>query len=119
MKSFGVVVWLCVWLRGPLKIFEGHRANIYGLCFNPTGTLLFSASGDKTMKVWEPHTGDLVNTFTGHTDAVSCVIATSNGVAITGSSDQSVKKWIINTATCVGTFSNFVILFVIATFLCD
>ena len=119
MKSFGVILREFVWLRGPLKIFEGHTDEIYGLCFNPTGTLLFSASADKTMKVWEPHTGDLVNTFTGHTDDVNCVIATSNGVAITGSADQSVKKWIIDTATCVGTFFKFLILFAIATSLCD
>ena len=119
MKSFGVILRQFVWLRGPLKIFEGHTSYIYGLCFNPTGSLLFSASGDNTMKVWEPHTGDLVNTFTGHTGSVNCVIATSNGVAITGSDDKSVKKWIIDTATCVGTFSNVLILFAIATFLCD
>ena len=119
MKSFGVILREFVWLRGPLKIFEGHTDYINRLCFNPTGTLLFSASWDNTMKVWEPHTGDLVNTFTGHTDTVSCVIATSNGVAITGSMDKSVKKWIIDTATCVGTFSKFLILFVIATSLCN
>ena len=103
MCSSGV---LC--LRGPLSTWEGHTRQIWGICINPQGNVICSASGDKTMKTWNARSGEHLKTFTGHTDWVQCVVATSKGVAITGSQDKTLKKWIMDTATCVGTLPSLV-----------
>lgn len=108
-----------MWLRGPLNILRGHTESIFGICINPQGNVICSASEDKTMRTWDARSGHHLQTFTGHTSHLNCVVATSNGVAITGSGDRILKKWILDTATCVGTFSNLVKVSMIKASSCD
>jgi WD40 repeat protein len=48
---------------------DGHRDWIHGVCFDPAGTALATASHDKTVKLWDLQTGE-ATTFKGHTDWV-------------------------------------------------
>ena len=51
--------------------FEGHTEPIFALAFSADGTRLFSASQDKTVKVWDvPHQQEAL-TLRGHTDTVT------------------------------------------------
>ena len=74
-----------------------------------------SGSDDRTLKVWDPSSGQCLGTLTGHTDharrrrpveqrvdrsstprraQVQCVVALSDGRVVSGSRDYTLKVWI-------------------------
>jgi DNA-binding beta-propeller fold protein YncE len=50
----------------PAAILRGHGQFVWGLAFNSDGTLLSSASDDKTIRLWDPLGGKAVSVFNGH-----------------------------------------------------
>jgi platelet-activating factor acetylhydrolase IB subunit alpha len=51
-----IIIWECWSGRQLLKI-NGHDNWVRSLCFHPSGGFLYSASDDKTIRVWELPTG--------------------------------------------------------------
>ena len=51
---------------------EGHEKGAVSVKFSPRGAWLASASADKTVKIWDPHAGQLVRTLEGHEKVCSC-----------------------------------------------
>jgi len=51
---------------------EGHIDKVYDVSFDSSGSLIATASADKTVKLWNLQ-GELLQTFTGHTDRVYSV----------------------------------------------
>lgn len=49
-----------------------------------------SASGDRTVKVWDLHTGSCVMTLTGHTKGIACVQFDGRRI-VSGSSDNTIR----------------------------
>ena len=47
---------------------EGHMAAIKGMCFSPNGKLLFTASDDKTLRIWDVENEILLKTYRGYID---------------------------------------------------
>ncbi|OQV26168.1 Actin-interacting protein 1 [Hypsibius exemplaris] len=47
-------------LGGEMK---AHNGGVYGICFSPDNTQLISASGDKTCKLWDVSTGQVVQEY--------------------------------------------------------
>ena len=50
----------------------GHTRDVIGVAFSSDGTLLATASWDKTARLWDVATGECVRTFT-HTDAITAM----------------------------------------------
>ena len=48
------------------RTLEGHEHGVVSVKFSPDGKLLASASADKTIKLWDPETGKLIQTLHGH-----------------------------------------------------
>ena len=46
-----------------LRTLEGHSSDVYGCAFSLDGKLIVSASGDRTLKVWDSETGQTLATF--------------------------------------------------------
>lgn len=47
---------------------------------------------DSTLKIWNWRTGEVLRTLTGHTDAVTCLVAEKNTI-VSGSADSTIRVW--------------------------
>ncbi len=95
----------------PFRVLRGHTGRIFSVAFAPqvpelgTGNpLLASASADRTIKLWQPHTGQCLKTFHGHTSWVWAIAFHPNGRQLaSGSYDHTVKLWDVGTGDCLQT----------------
>ncbi|KAF9060135.1 WD40-repeat-containing domain protein [Rhodocollybia butyracea] len=83
---------------------EGHSGNVWSVAFSPDGNHIASGSADRTLRVWDAHTGDLlVGPFNGHEDKVKCVAFSCDGEKIvSGSYDNTVRVWDAQTGKLIG-----------------
>jgi WD40 repeat protein len=74
--------------------FSGHKDIVMKVDFSPDDKQIVSASGDNTIKLWRKN-GQLIDTLTGHQDAVLDVTYNRpNGSLIASASkDGTVKLW--------------------------
>ncbi|KAL4954044.1 WD40-repeat-containing domain protein [Aspergillus filifer] len=89
------------------QTLQGHLGGVGSVAFSPNGNLLASSSNDRTIKLWNPTTGELQQTLTSHHDyaAVALCLAFSPcdqvialtfspaGLLATGASDGTVSLW--------------------------
>jgi WD40 repeat protein len=71
---------------------EGHAHAVFCLAFHPEGRLLLSASGDKTVKLWDLQTHKVLATFPEHDQWVYSVAFMHKSMAFaTGCDDGRVR----------------------------
>ncbi|KAJ9186650.1 hypothetical protein P3X46_002197 [Hevea brasiliensis] len=70
-----------------------HSDAVSCLSFNEDHTLLYSASWDRTFKVWRLSDSKCLESISAHDDAVNSVVASSEATVFTGSADGTVKVW--------------------------
>jgi WD40 repeat protein len=85
------------------KLFKGHRRYIYSLVISPTG-LLFSGSGDSTIKVWNTKDGKCINTLESHKGSVMA-LALYDKTLYSGSRDRTIKVWDLDSYHCTRTLT--------------
>src|SRR4051794_38253762 len=80
---------------------EDNKQSIIGVtsvAVSSDGNTIISGSWDKTIKVWDLKSGQLLQTLTGHSSSVTSVTVSSDGnTIISGSEDKTIKLW--NTQT--------------------
>ncbi|XP_010547513.1 PREDICTED: dynein assembly factor with WDR repeat domains 1-like [Tarenaya hassleriana] len=70
-----------------------HHDAISSLGLSEDGKLLYSASWDKTFKVWRTSDFKCLESVNAHDDAVNAVVSAFDGLVFTGSADGTVKVW--------------------------
>lgn len=95
------------------ETFNGHYDTVTSLAMLHDGTTVVSCSYDQTIRLWSRLNGRLIDTLTGHTEAVTCIaIIPLNDTAplhdlvelvVTGSTDSTVMIWNIADRTPILT----------------
>ncbi|KAL2349356.1 hypothetical protein Fmac_003356 [Flemingia macrophylla] len=80
--------------RHKKRTWVHHVDAVSALALSPDTSLLYSASWDRTFKLWR--TSDfkcLDSVHNAHDDAINALIVSQNGVVFTGSADTKIKMW--------------------------
>jgi len=79
-------------------VLRGHNVAVNAVACSPDGSLLASASTDKSIRLWNSHTGEQIAVMTGHERSVMTVAFSNDGRRIaSGSDDQTVRIWDVGT----------------------
>ena len=80
--------------NAPDVTLSGHSDVIYGIRFLPDGRSLISASGDKTLRIWDICDGQQRFVLTGHTSSVESVdLPRGANLVASGDRDGTVRLW--------------------------
>ncbi|CAK9174569.1 unnamed protein product [Ilex paraguariensis] len=70
-----------------------HMGPISALAINVSDDILYSASLDKTVKVWRISDLKCVETIPAHSEPINAIVVADDGVLYTGSDDATVRVW--------------------------
>lgn len=88
------------------KTLTGHSDSVWSIALGQNDQTLVSGSADRTIKVWNLNTGQLIRTLSGHTDIVRSVALSSDGeILASGSGDRTIKLWNLQTGRELRTLS--------------
>jgi WD40 repeat protein len=87
-----------------IKTLAGHTDIIWTVALSANGQTLASGSEDRTIKVWNPQTGQLMHTFSGHAGAVRAIALSLDGnLLVSAGSDRTIKMWNLKTDKLIRT----------------
>ena len=83
-----------------------HVGWIRSVAFSRDGIHVLSGGADKTVKLWEAATGQLIRTFGGHSGEITSIAFSSDGTWFLsgGSNDKTLKLWDPTTGRLVRVF---------------
>jgi WD40 repeat protein len=90
-----VEVWDAVSGDDLARKLEGHWLALLDAALSPDGSRAVTASEDRTLKLWNAHTGEELATLRGHRLPASRVVFTPDGTRII-SSGGSKQGWVVN-----------------------
>ena len=78
-----------------MQPLRGHDGPVHSVAFSPDGRYIVSGSYDRTVRVWDFHTGQSVmNPLLGHKGYVTSVAFSPDGrYIVSGSEDRTIRLW--------------------------
>jgi WD40 repeat protein len=87
-----------------LRTLEGHSNQVNGVSVTPDGRYAVSASGDRTIRMWDLERGVCIRVMQGHSSFVNCVSITPDGMrAVSSSFDCTLRVWDLESGVCLRT----------------
>ncbi|CAM8909470.1 unnamed protein product [Rhodiola kirilowii] len=80
-------------VRRKRSVWIKHFDSISALALSDDGTLLYSASWDRSFKVWRVEDFKCLESIHAHEDSVNSIVTGFDGLVFTGSADGTVKAW--------------------------
>ncbi|KAJ5971705.1 uncharacterized protein N7479_001623 [Penicillium vulpinum] len=86
------------------QTFEGHSDGVTSVAWSPDGSRLASASHDKTVRIWDPATGQSISTLDEHSGTVMSISWSPDGSRLASASgDKTVRIWDPATGQSIST----------------
>lgn len=87
-----------VYLGAEQRTLRGHSLWVMSCVLSSDGTVVVSASVDRTAKVWDARTGQERCTLRGHSGPVfDCALSHDGTTVVSASADKTLKVWDIHT----------------------
>jgi len=68
----------------------GYRGSV---AYSPDGTRIVTTMGDRTARVWDARTGEMLKTLAGHTDDIATAAYSPDGKRIVTGGDETARIW--------------------------
>jgi WD40 repeat protein len=82
------------YMNHEVRTLTGHAGPVYGVDYRFDGAQIVTSGDDRTLKILDARTGQLLQTLQGHGDRVSGVAFSRDGRQIApGSADKTVRLW--------------------------
>jgi len=104
--QWSIPVWDAVSGR-LLHLLSGHTSTVAAVSFSggPGPPRLASVSYDKTIRIWNPQTGECERVLKGHEHKICSVAFSPDGrLLASGSNQRTVRLWDVETGECVRAF---------------
>lgn len=90
--------------RGVEQVLEGHVGDVYSVAVALDGSWMATGSLDATIKIWDPGSGEAIETLEGHKQGVYRVrFSPGGGTLVSCAQDATVRLWDTRTWRMVGT----------------
>lgn len=76
------------------QVLRGHQDRVLSAAFSPDGQWVVTTSGDKTARIWEAASGELLHELAGHVDWLRGATISQDGrLVVTWGRDNTVRVW--------------------------
>jgi len=82
---------------------NAHRDRVTDLKISPERSCFVSTSADGTGKIWDTHSKELISRLVGHKREITCACISTNQLVATGSRDQNICLWRLQTGQIAST----------------
>jgi WD40 repeat protein len=86
-------------------IVQKQIQRISSVAFSPDGYFVLSGSENKKLLLWNLKNGEMLRTFSGHSDVVTSIGFSPDGrFVLSGSKDKTVRLWKVSNGKLIDTF---------------